>query len=155
MKKQEKLTRRAVIGTAGLAAAAALAGPPSELQAASAEAQSTIAESIQSMYQGMTREQIRDQQRALATQRYKLRILNNFTWPVRVVVCSFKPRVHHNVEVAGGGGTYSQSHPEMYGGHRVAIVWDPFTEQILDYQDIQLDHDMTFTIDAGGSLTCT
>ena len=88
----------------------------------------------------------------LAQQTFRIRIHNNYQWPIRFVLCSMQPNVHHRVDVNGNGGTY-QSGQEMYGGHRVAIANDEFAGMVLDHIDLVLQQNVTFTIDNNGRIT--
>jgi hypothetical protein len=36
------------------------------------------------------------------------------------------------------------------GGHRIAVVWDEWSGDVLDYVDVLVNRDITFTIDADG-----
>ena len=140
MARTEGLTRRAVLG--GTGALLALAAN-SDAIAADEPRAAAIAEA--------SRPASAEAMKELWRRKYRIRIANDYRWTARFVLCDMREGVHHRVDVPGRGNY--ESRQEMFGGDRVAIVWDEFLGRILAYDRVMLNANVEFTIDANGNLT--
>ena len=142
------LNRREIFGAAG--AAAVLTGMPGEARAAQGYQQRVA--NVQQQ-----RQALQQQNQQLATQSFKIRILNQHIWPLRFGIfgmrgANLRAGMQYRATVNGNGGTHV-SPRDINGGERMAIVWDEFSEAIVDYLPIVVNRDLTFTIDATGLLS--
>jgi hypothetical protein len=91
----------------------------------------------------------------LYTQYFKIRIKNNYPWNLVFGIFGMVAPMEWRKTVAGSGGQYQNSNAEIRGGERVAIVWDDFSESILDFQWVLINGHVTVDVDGAGLMTIT
>jgi hypothetical protein len=147
------VSRRQMLGAAGLATA--VAAVPRSLHAEQrARVQQRVA-AIES-----NRPQWKGRNTGLAPKEFKIRIRNDFKWDVVFGIFGMRDGFlgyHQNMQwrrrVKAGASYQSGPNKPINGGERIAVIWDEFSEAILDFESVLVDSDLTIEIDSFGDMT--
>ncbi|MCG8434691.1 MAG: hypothetical protein MJA83_11735 [Gammaproteobacteria bacterium] len=91
----------------------------------------------------------------LRSSRFKIRIQNNFTWDIKFGLFGISHPQEWRRRINGGGNTYQSRRAEISGGERAAVIWDDFSEAMLDLQWVLVNRDITIEVDTAGVMTIT